>query len=156
MSIIFTAMSSYLSPFMVRSENWKINSVQYFFNLWTSVAVPATVYFIKHHPNSEMGDHVIIVTVMIVNVVLGAVILVLRSHHNLFQYSKILKIFCVKPIVHKSMICDYLQRPQKYDKGKSQGHGGHTRTRRPWSAFLPSTRTARVTISHVSKEFLFT
>ena len=116
-NVSYAAMSSWFAPYVVWSERFVINVLQLVINLVLTAAVPfaCLVISILVEPDveeAEKWDYVyFILKPAFASLAPCVILFVFRSHHNLYKLNQLLRLCRMKPVVHRSMVYDFLDKP---------------------------------------------
>ena len=112
----FTFMSSWISPYII-TEHRRLRVAQLALNLLIAVLIPGVILKIyDFYITDEEGIVILAAVIMILPLCLT--VFYLRDHHRLYKASKMGRIFSLDPVVHRSMVSDFVEDPAKFSAGK--------------------------------------
>ena len=109
--------STWISPYITLTDHRGLRWAQLALNLVIALVIPTV--FLKIYDfyiTDEEGIAILAAVILILPLCL--IVMYLRDHHRLYRVSKrVGRIFGLDPVVHRSMVVDFLENPTKFSAG---------------------------------------
>ncbi len=127
--LIIKFFSSWISPVSVWSNNHKLNFYQLLLTSVSTFVWPISFLiifsaFFDFDPeysyirwNQFDVSWIILIAASMLSFISCLILQWIGNYHNLFKISKLLRFCSIQPFAHKSLFYDYLDNPEKFDKG---------------------------------------
>lgn len=113
----FTFTSTWISPYITSTDHKRLRWAQLSLNLVIAMIIPTGILkFYDFYITDDQGLFVLTAVIMVLPLCL--MVNYLKDHHRLYKMTKKMgKVFAFHPVVHRSMVCDFLEDPKRFSAG---------------------------------------